>query len=427
MDQLEIVMPEWIAQSRISSVTDRTRAKTAYLAPLRDEVAQAVQDYFSTHPAGEEVTLAAFARVGCQRLKEVAGERNFDTAKQDFGTFVVEVVVDTFGASMIYTYRSGEAVAPRRVVGWPELDGLVTKFTPHRLLTQPVRIVLDTSAVRTWVRAEAGALDMASLASLKGNHPVSIADSAVIELVHWFQSPNARRSAFPHWSHKSQGLTGLLDPDMPIAPGGHEAAALAGLGTFKAGYSAEGFQSFSREVWSALAAVKSANDLHTGHTYRTSSGRRASFNLQAMAQALSKAAQGWAGYMARMKSLIPPKIDDVELQVSDVRALLEHGLLASGDFDADQVSKLELVACSLAQRTFEAIRGYTPDPAQSNDALDFNLLFILPLPAVICTNDLRFIRWLRQLPTNEAEKVMSPTELFHWLQTGAFPGRGKVP
>src|SRR5581483_7878542 len=64
----------------------------------------------------------------------------------------------------------------------------VSRFTPHRVLRESAtdRIVLDANTLRN-IAQGAGkpedALDLVALASLKGDHPVSIANTAWAETV----------------------------------------------------------------------------------------------------------------------------------------------------------------------------------------------------------------------------------------------------
>jgi hypothetical protein len=102
--------------------------------------------------------------------------------------------------------------------------------------------------------------------------------------------------------------------------------------------------------------------------------------------------------------------------------LIQTSLTANAYLDADQAHRLDLIVHLLAHRVRDAAFGhYSPAPEKPNDRLDFELLFALPLPAVICTGDLRFIDLVRRLGRGDSGKVMTPDEIYLWLAKGRLP------
>jgi hypothetical protein len=407
-------MPSFVSQDQISSVTDRTRTRTAYLTSLRSGIEHALTMRYQQDPNATDYTLAALSAIGRSSLRQVARNsgRDFDTVKQDVGLFVPQILVDQFGPTRVHTYRSDDgAAASQRSAGWPDLEGWVNRYCPHRIVSPSERIILDTAVVRE------DALDLNALGRVAGNHPVSLADGAVIELVHWMRS-SGKRSAFPVWPDRARRYAEVLDPTMPIAPGGHELAALAGLRDFEPGFSAENLREYSREVWKFLAGVKNATDLDKPYIFRLSN-QKVTFDVRPTSPVLKRTGDEWAALALRVGELLR-SADRSSVTDGELRKLFVQNLAANGE--VRHVDRLDLVIAALARRTYEAaFLGASPKPGVSNDALDFSLLFSVALPAVVCTSDQHFVNFVRQLKSRDSNKVMSPDELLVWLATGKLP------
>lgn len=407
-------MPSFISQDQVSSLTDRTRTRTAYLNLLRPVVEQALEARFHQDPSATDYTLVALDAIGRARLTQLARstDRDLDAIKQDLGLLVPQILIEQYGPTRVQTYRSDDgAAASQRATGWPKLEGWVNRYCPHRVITPRERIILDTVVVRE------DTLDLESFGRVVGDHPVSLADGAIIELVHWFRHPG-KRPAFPGWHERAKRYSAILDPNMPIAPGGHELAALAGLRAFEPGFSPENLRSYSREVWKYLASVQVASDLDKPHVFHLNN-QPMKFDVRPTSPVLKKTGDEWAALAQKIGELLRTA-DKNAVTEAELRQLFIRNLAADGE--VRHVDRLDLVVAALARRAYEAaFHGYSPKAGVSNPAVDFALLFSIPLPAVVCTSDQNLVNFVRQLKSPDSNKVMRPDELLVWLATGKLP------
>jgi hypothetical protein len=246
--------------------------------------------------------------------------------KKDLGLLVAQALVEQFGSTRVQTYRAYDGgSAAKRVTGWPDLESWVTTYAPHRVVTPAERIVLDTCILRE------GTLDPVALNRVAGDHPVSLADNAVIELVYWMRDSKARRRAFPDWPKIANLWGEVLDADMPVAPGGHELAALAGLRDFEPGFSPEGMRAYSREVWTYLAGATSVADLDRPHEF-VLDGQRVTLDMRPPSPTLRAAGDRWLSFAARIGTLLrDAEADKKKVTESDIKAVVASGLVAAGD------------------------------------------------------------------------------------------------
>jgi hypothetical protein len=149
---------------------------------------------------------------------------------QDVGLFVAQCLVDLYGADRVQTLRGpdGRAPSPRRNrradVDW------ITSFTPHRVAPEAGlradRILLDTVIARKVLHGDADAIDIDALGRAKGAHPISLAEGAFAELTRQIVEG---RIPLRDVVRRAARLDAVLDPHMPVAPGGIDLATLAGL------------------------------------------------------------------------------------------------------------------------------------------------------------------------------------------------------
>lgn len=416
-------MAQWISQSNVSSLSKSARSRTAYLAPLLSEVLDAVDTYLTEHPDGEEVTLAVMRAVGLEGLNSLCGDRSIDTAKQDLGLLVATTLVDVYGSKAVDTYRrdDGRAVSSRRNT-WEDLPW-VRSYTPHRVTITPrcvPRILLDTGVVRNVVHGDEKALDIEALSGAKGPHPVSIADGALAELA----AALLRGAVAPEaWAASVAQLNGLLDIDFPVAPGGKELAALWGAHP-NVGMDMDETRAYYRAAWSFLCTVKTKADLARPAIYYPPGGRAVAIRLDRdhVEDVLARAGTDWEDWATRTASLVQDLRgagDDVT--VEDLRQLTMHTL--SFDMGVRDAQKLDLVVRVLALRGHQAARRREPysPKGKPNDPLDLDLLFGLPLPAWVCTQDLRLQRLVRGTGSPDAQDVMTPEELLLRLEGERSP------
>jgi hypothetical protein len=416
--------PIYVPQSLIAPTTARSQVGTAYLQVLDPDVRKAILQYRASHAMGTEFVPAAFCSVGQSRLETAGQKVNCDsqTLQRDFSLFVGQILADEFGSGCVESLRNVDgsiALAPS--TGWPGLAGWLPTCATYRVVEAPTeRIIIDT------VLAREGGLDFSALARSKGDHPVSLADGAVAELLYWMQESKSKRPAFPTWRARALELSAALDPILPIAPGGHERAALAGLRSFERGFSTEGLIGQSQAVWKYLLSLTTAADLALPPIFEVA-GRAATFDVKLASVALKAAGNRWAAFAETIGQMIRTESGRGEaVTENDLKRLVRERLVSTGELTS--VDQLELAIPAIARRAHDAaFRSYAPKLGESNAALDFDLLFALPLPAVVVTNDKKFVRFLRGLVCLDAAKVMLPDELLSWLATGERPLSSCVP
>lgn len=406
-------MSQWIRQSMVPSISRSARSRTAYLSSFIPQVRSAIQTYLDDDPSGEEVTLAVMQAIGLESLNAVRKTRSLTTAKQDVGLLVATTLVDLYGATEVETYRrpNVRSVSSKRNT-WKSIPW-VSSFTPHRVRQRKnnaPRILLDTSVVRKYIHQDPDALDIDALDKARGQHPVSVADGALSELA----AALLRGSVKPSdWGARVGRLNALLDAEFPVAPGGRELAALWG-GHRRASGDRERASAFSQASWSYLCEVKRPADLTNPVTFSAPSLGTVSLRLDRVhvEAVLAHIGREWADWATRTADLIHDLRGAGEvITVGVLYKITMHTLCFDmGEADA---KKLDLVAHVLALRAFQAAQKHAPyvPKGASNDALDLDLLFGLPLPAWVCTQDHRLHRLVRSTPSSDALNVMTPEEL----------------
>lgn len=406
-------MAHWVAQSDVPSITAATRRRTAYMLGLRPRVEAAIQNSLARNPRTEEVTLDVLAEFDPRELANTSTRSGMSRLKQDFGLLIAQTLVDLKGAMNVETLRrdDGRAVSSRRntrsALTW------VSNYAPHRLrviVDDADRILLDTSVVRKLIYGDLDGLDVANLIRLKGDHPVSIADGALAEL-----ADALLRGSIPHqlWASRIQLLDDLLDGEFPVAPGGKELASFWGA-VPRAGVDRDESRAYYTAAWRLLRLAKSGSDLHAAHYYTAPSGKRYAMTLDPthVRRVLAEEGRRWEIWVQAVARVIGSLRDDGErITVADLSALT-MGMLV-GEMGLADAERLDLVVRVLAHHAFCAAATRTPyDPkGRSNDALDLDLLYGIPLPAWVCTSDLRLHRLVRLTGSNDQNRVMTPAEL----------------
>ncbi|MBK7978307.1 MAG: hypothetical protein IPK07_35355 [Deltaproteobacteria bacterium] len=264
----------WVSQEERPSVTPQARRRTAHLANLDAVAEQAIDAYLEREPEGDEVTLAVLSAVGPDRLRATAPKVHPDRRKQDLGLLVAQLLVDKFGPRRVLTLRGDDRRSPStRRNTWTDLPW-VNRFTPHRVTPTPdppvERVVLDAVTIRKIVLAEDDALDLIALDRVRGAHPISLAASALAEL----GFPLAERRVSPRsWARRLDRLDRVVDPDLPVVPGGWELAALCGVRPM-VGFDEPTMRRCYRAAWEHLKAASSPADLERPCVYELGDGRR---------------------------------------------------------------------------------------------------------------------------------------------------------
>jgi len=410
----------WVSQEDRPSVTPQSRRRTAHLAALTPLVDQAIDRYFEQDSSGDEVTLAVLAAVGAARLKAAAPSVHPDRRKQDLGLLVAQVLVDKFGSRRVLTLRGDDRrTGSTRRNTWEELPW-VNRFTPHQVLpvsSRPVpRIVLDSVVVRKIVLGDPAALSIDALERLRGEHPVSLADSALAELGHRLIK---RQIPARTWIRRVDRLDRILDPSLPIVPGGWELAAFCALRPI-VGFDEPTMRRSYRAAWEHLKGASNAADLERPCVFELADGRRLRyefcFDRTPVRPGLDEPGDRWRAWSRSLGTTIRTlHPGGHSLSAGDIRKLTAGFLLM--DLSEDAVLKLDLFVRIISKRAFDAARKRETYTAQRrSDSLELNLLFGLSLPMVICMHDRVVHALARATGSPDAWRLMTPAELLRWLE-----------
>jgi hypothetical protein len=322
-------------------------------------------------------------------------------------------LVDMYEAHQVLTYREDdERAVSTRAVRRPGMEW-VARFTPHRVLREgrADRIVLDTTVVRYIVQGgnPNNELDLAELARVRGDHPVSIADAAWAEVVNALLRP-AGGISFTLWARKAAAIDAILDPDLPIVPSGSEMVALSGLSS-PPGFDRAALAAWLQAVWRHTAGAKSAADLATTHEYDGPDGSRygiGPLDKTRPQEEILKRGENWRAFVERIAALRE------QLTPDDAAAVMRANLGLT--LSARVLDRLDLLIRMVGAYSARAGDPEHPYAADTNDAMDMDILFSTVLPAVVVTADRGMRSVARTCGSADGWRVMFPGELLEWLR-----------
>ncbi len=268
--------------------------------------------------------------------------------------------------------------------------------------SHPVRewLVLDTDVTRHTVqgRSELG-IDLAALARAKDRLLLSISEVAYLELVDDLTKGNI---SIKEWRAFAMRVHPLLDPDYPVIPNGRGLAAM--LGIERVDYDLSQSQ---RSAWHALRSVRRRKDLQDGRSVMSDGVRRV-FRPREISRVLQEVEAKWVGLFAEAESRAEGPV--VAKDRREVRDAIRTTLGA----DVARRPELELVIAATVERLIQHGRGYRP---KLNDALDYEHLYMVGLPAIVCTSDSGFRNFARGLGVLGSDRIKSPAEVLEMLGT----------
>jgi hypothetical protein len=289
-------------------------------------------------------------------------------------------------------------------------------FTAMTALADTDRLVLDTNIVRGLIEGRRDFLNVPKLLRLKGAHPVSIADGAFGELLGWLRTakPDVLRRVKP----TLERLDPVLDGEFPIIVGGSQRWAMIGVIEWPVRSRAD--ESIVHNAsWRHLKSVKDRYSLTKKWIqFRDTRGRVVTLTPMPPDSNLKGSEDEWWSDVIELPagqeltSATEERL--VRLRREHVARALGIGPLTRG------LDRIDLHSHLIARRQREASRKTfnRPKEPSSNDWFDADLLVYVVLPAVICTEDMRFIRAVRQLPHEDRFRVMNLSDLYRWLETG---------
>lgn len=276
--------------------------------------------------------------------------------------------------------------------------------TNHTPLSSPW-IVLDTNILRHTVHENATlGIDLARLGALRGHAPVSLSQTAYIELTNHLLN---QKFTFERWQAIVPALDAVIDPEHPIVPMGIALRVMLGVATAPEADLKRGLRGL-RAMWHVLKTAREPGDLREGRAFRFENETR-SFRPSAIKAELDENERRWRAIFERVvEQLGRPVVP------ADKPWLAESIRRGIGDDDVLRIPEHETVVQVAVSwlmdhgRGYEKGVGYKP---KRNDAMDFDQLFALGLPAIICTSDTRFLNRVRPLRTPGSDRVISPAEL----------------
>lgn len=410
-------MARWIPQTVCPSVTTATRRRTTYLEPIAEQVRRSVRSYLDQHPDAEDVTLAVLSDLHAHGpLQALARSHDPKRLNQDVGLLVAQTLVDLYGADRVLTLRAddGRTVSTRRN-NRPDLQG-VERYTAHRVLperkTASDRVVLDTTTVWKIVQGDRDALDLGALSRHTGRRTVSVTDGAMAELSWSFVEG---RLPVATWTKAARRLDELLDPDLPVCPGGLELAAMAGLRSLH-GVELEGMRTCYREAWRFLCSRTRPEELREPGYYDGPDGRRHRLRLIPLHIEIQLAGAGgrWDEWVrAAVAELASWRAAGEALNEEAVRRMIRLHLRM--DMSEEAIDRLDLAVRAIAHRTAWSSWQRGSEPREDVEVVDIDPLFVIALPAVLCTHDQGLIRLARETGSEDSWRVMDPPALLEWL------------
>jgi hypothetical protein len=324
---------------------------------------------------------------------------------------IAQTLTDRFGAHRVSTLWESET-SPAFRTG--RVGNLEVAFMVHRVTSEadrPVRVVLDTSAVRAVAHGDDDALDVDALRELEGLPHFCVADGAMLELLDDLLSGSL---TFEGWAHATKRVEPLLDPTSPVAPGGRSLARIWGAAPPRKD-DGIGEDQYRREVWRHMSAARSRAELVRPLSY-VQGDQRVEVQLEPDRPS-SRVREAGGTYASWFDRVAEHALDDAGRRkgedeiADDIRTGLSN-ILGFADMQMLDLS-IRFSAKRVVERCGPRRSRYKPT---ANDALDLELLFALPLPALVCTGDQRLIRVVRSLGSPQGRDVLSPPELLERLR-----------
>jgi hypothetical protein len=282
-----------------------------------------------------------------------------------------------------------------------------------------VRVLLDTCTVRKTLHQDADRPNVALVQQHLDYCKISIAGLAFSELTEQLLD---ERIPFVDWQTGSKDLKEIIDPKWPLFPSGKQLAWLAGTQTSEP-CDINFVQAHLKAVWYFLCAADSLTFLLKKDVVFLAPDRsRHKFGLtkERLDKVMRNERDFWIGCVKNIQRLQADQ--SVELDESKILRLMAKDLASRSGDPAEMLEKLDTISRMVA-RLFALSLGekspYNPGSEKGRgDAFDLDLLFAIPLPAVIVTADERFANRLHSTKAPHAEQVCTIPEFHTHLRSG---------
>jgi hypothetical protein len=288
------------------------------------------------------------------------------------------------------------------------------------------RIVLDTNIIRGLIEGRAGCLNVSRLGASKASHPVSIADGAFGELLSCLQSVPV--DFLKRVKPALERLDPVLDHEFPMVMGGSQRLALAGLMPWpknERGWPPGNRQDEARRCqafWRLLKRIQGRHSLWKKQIdFLDSKGRKITVTPRAVDDLMRESQDEWQADVVEL----PAEMNlNKASEKKRIRERREHAAKKNGiDPDTPGLERIDLFNEYVARRHTEFSRRGVDRPKNpsSNKWFDADMLVYNILPAVICTDDMNFIRAVRQPTSEDRYRLMNLEELYQFLESGLMP------
>ena len=409
-------MPKWISQREKPSTSKRALTRTRYLSSLVADVDSHIKSYFKEYPSGETVTLYIMEKIGLERLESlVTNNSRVSTVLQDMGLLIILRLVYIYSPDFVHTYRSddGKSVATKHAK-FHGIDWL-NKFTPHKIISKQQnedRIVLDTNCLIELLKGSNKAIDLNQLKKLKKGHPISISDTAIFELLDIIHKGHQSWSS---WTDIALTLNSVIDKKLPIAPSGIDACHMS---KFISNNNSFDYHSYYCALWRRLVSIKNLHDIEKPFEYEDSIGQRFRMNgvdWNNLSKERDYRHHKWSNAVNRWgSSKLNLKAKDVVTTTEEIYQLQRKDLASL--LTPQQLDRIDLYSRSIALLAARANLSKEPYVSKDlNDALDFDILFCVMYPGIICTEDRRMKAITSDSGSADKWRVMNGGDLIEFL------------
>jgi hypothetical protein len=285
-----------------------------------------------------------------------------------------------------------------------------------------IRVILDTCTVRSLVHRDDPTLDLQAIRTCKDQLRLSLPGSAFAELLEQLCS-STRGISFSNWQLAAVHLDTILDKRWPCFPSGKELSALTKVQALSLDVPLE--QCYMQACWRLLKSATSVADLQNPMLFQSPDGQsyEIKLDLETLANVNSGERQSWIDYIEKMRKMLV-SVDlgrhDEERVYDMIRS--DHG--SQPDDSPEMSRKLDSVNRMIAKLvvlSLQANQPYNPNTQRRRgDAFDIKLLFHVPLPAVICTADQRFVNRLRDTKALGSQQVVTVDEFNRHVRNGTL-------
>jgi hypothetical protein len=280
-----------------------------------------------------------------------------------------------------------------------------------------VRVLLDTCAVRKLLHGDATRLSVSLVQQHRDTCKVSIAAGAFAEVT---EQLIKGRLPFDVWRSGAHDLDDILDPEWPIFPNGKELAYLSGTQTQHA-FDLDEHKAHVKAIWRFVRHAESLKLLTQQRgEFRAPDGSLRNINLTEtrLYEVMKVKRDFWISCVRKVQRFADAA--GIKLDEAKMIEIMKNSIGSAPTEPRDLADKLDapirmvarLYAQSMARRT-----AYDPSTEKrSSDAFDLDLLFAIPLPAVIVTADERFLNRLRGTNAPHSKQVCFINEFNNCLE-----------